>query len=405
MTIRRQPEDFVVHERLAEEFHNGLVAGHSAQARHAVYQLSKTSLATPEAIQRLAKALGTRHAVIAYAGLKDKHAQTTQHVSAPFDDPARAASLPPEVSGPGWSARHLGWSDHEISAQSIDGNRFTIVVRDLSRDAANQMHTRATLLALADGSLIVTNYFGDQRFGSARHGRGWIARALIAGDFESALKLAIATPARKDSGKTRDFTRLAATAWGAWDRLARELPRCPERAPIEALAQGATFRDAFTTLPYFLQSMYVEAFQSHLWNRTAHRLMASLAHASQHELLVTPDAFGELAFAPASALDEAWQSLDLPLLDKGTFLHEPWKDAALASLSDEGLTQADLRIPGLRRPYFGEAPRQLFIRALEFFMSPPERDELSGPSRWRRTVVFGLPRGSYATVVLRALGQ
>ena len=38
-------------------------------------------------------------------------------------------------------------------------------------------------------------------------------------------------------------------------------------------------------------------------------------------------------------------------------------------------------------------------------MSPPEPDELGGGTRRKRTVEFELPRGAYATVVLRGLGQ
>jgi tRNA(Glu) U13 pseudouridine synthase TruD len=61
-------------------------------------------------------------------------------------------------------------------------------------------------------------------------------------------------------------------------------------------------------------------------------------------------------------------------------------------------------VPGLRRPDFGEAPRGLFAEAAGFALDPPTADELFA-DRLRRSVRFELPRGAYATVLLRALGQ
>ena len=42
------------------------------------------------------------------------------------------------------------------------------------------------------------NYHDEQRFGSARLGKGFIARRLIEGDLNEALKLYMATPAAND---------------------------------------------------------------------------------------------------------------------------------------------------------------------------------------------------------------
>lgn len=421
MTIRRQPEDFVVGERLLPACRSGFTASWSRGTPHAVFELTKTSLTTPEAIQRLARELSVRHADVSYAGLKDRHARTTQHVSIEVPRAERAAVMPRAVEGRGWSGRLLGWSPAAISAECIEGNFFAIVVRGLSREACDEMDRRARLLTLVvprtpgtsesssesrdrkPASLLILNYFGDQRFGSARHGEGWVARALIKGDFDQALRLAIGTPARKDSGHTRPFTRLCAEKWGRWKELARELPPCPERAAIEALAAGKDARDAFASLPYFLQSMCVEAYQSHLWNEAARRIARSLGGAA---VLRSSDPFGEMLFPTASAVNESWRGQDMPLLGPRTTFDGPWADAAKAALAEEGIARGDLTIPGLRRPFFGEARRPLFFEASRFDAPPPEPDELDKrPGRLKRTVSFQLPRGAYATVVLRALGQ
>lgn len=436
MTIRRTPHDFLVDEVLSEEFSRAL-APTPGPGSHAVYALTKTSLATPEAIGFFARALGVRAGIVDYAGLKDKHAHTTQHVSVPLDS---LTDREPPRSLSGWQgeATFLGYSPTPLSAESITGNRFTLVVRGLTRHASDEITRRSRLLTPTNKGgapeLLIVNYFGDQRFGSARHGQGWVATRLLAGDFEAALKLAIATPSRKDSGKTRAFTRLAAEQWGRWAELARALPKVPERKPIEALAEGASFDEAFSALPYFLQAMCVEAHQSHLWNEIARRLAerivregasvdlppiekkardgsTRLVPAPKPSLLVTEGLFGDMLFPPASSVTAPWRDLELPTLAPSTTPDPLWAAEAEEVLAPEGLTLKGLRIPRLRRPFYGEALRPLFVRAAGFTLTPMEPDELSPPPRkgapqkLKRTISFELPRGAYATVVLRALGQ
>jgi tRNA pseudouridine13 synthase len=435
MTIRRQPSDFVVRERPGPALGEALKAGTARRGPHALYVLEKTSLSTPEAISRAARALNVRMAEVAYAGLKDKHAVTVQHVTIP-SSALRKGEAVASVDGQGFSLRHAGWLGGPIGAPEIEGNAFEIVVRDLSAQASGEMDRRARLLPGPGGALVVVNYFGAQRFGSARHGEGFIAAHLVKGEFEEALRLAIGTPSRKDTGVTRTLTRQLASRWGAWAALAESLPRCPQRRAVEYLGAlkapptPADFREAFARLPYFEQQMSVEALQSYLWNATARRLVERLvaeapprpvgAHpgtpgpdaATQApplrlkpaSALRTEDDYGPMLFPPADLVDEHWREVELPLLAPKTVLHEPWGPAAASVLEEVGLKLEDLKIPGMRRPFFGEAMRPLFVPAGGFAMDPAAPDDLT-PGRTKRTLRFTLPRGAYATVVLRALGQ
>lgn len=404
MQTRRTPEDFVVIERLSDGFSSGLTSAWTAGTTHAVYRLRKTSLTTPEAVSKLARLLGVRAGAVAWAGLKDKHAATTQHVTTRYSDARAAGAAPRNLAGPGCSAELIGFAPSEIAADAIAFNRFLIVVRRMQRRDFGMTDQRARALtdpSVPSPALLVVNYFGDQRFGSARHGEGFAARHLIRADFESALKLLVATPDRKDTGTWRAFTRACAARWGDWSRLLAELPRRPERAAIETLAGGGSMRDAFSALPPFTQQMCVEAYQSLLWNSTARRLSA----------MITPrcvragDDFGEMLFPPAGALDESWRALRIPMLAPGVAMHQPWGHAAEGVLGEEGITTDDLAIPGLRRPAFGASQRPFLAAATDFAVGVPEPDELSpGTNLWKRTLSFDLPRGAYATVVLRALG-
>ena len=403
MTIRKQPSDFYVEELLAPETLASIKDRAEGNDVHALYELQKASLTTPAAINEFCRSVKARPDHASYAGLKDKHAETRQHVTVKLRTPADA---PRETEGKQWKAHLKGFINHPIVAADITGNRFAIVLRDLARPASEEMDRRARLLSSHPPSdiphptsLLLTNYFGAQRFGSARHGAGWIAKSLITGDFETALKLAIGTPARKDTGKTRDFTRILATHWGNWKAM-KDLPRLPEGRAIDVLERGGDFRRAFEALPYFLQSLSVEAYQSHLWNRCACELVRPMPGNFS-----TPDEYGEMLFAPASTVHAPWRNLDLPLLAKNSDLLDPWKETYERVLASESITVADLRVKGLKRPFFGEAQRRLFVEVKNWSLSKPEPDELSKGGLRKRTASFDLPRGAYATVVLRALGQ
>lgn len=407
MTIRRQPEDFLVEERLGEAFARALRPAPDAAATQATFELKKTGVSTTAAVQSLARELGIRNGDMGYAGLKDRHARTVQYVTAPLA-PAAAArfaerGLSRESEGGSWFAKLIGWSETPIAAEHIDGNRFTIVVRDLARNTTHEMDRRAHVLR--DGEdLLVVNYFGDQRFGSARHGGGFAAKHLIRGEFEEALRLLVGTPARKDQGATRTMTRAAATHWGDWKRVLAAMPRMPERGPFEALARGEGFREAFAALPAFTQTICVEAYQSHLWNAVARRLVERTA--VERERLEADDPFGAMLFPFARTVPESLRAVELPLFAPSTDYELPWAEDAEHVLAEEGIRLEDLVIPGLRRPYFGEAPRRLFVRAEGFLQEKPVPDSFDRTGkRFARTLRFSLPRGAYATVVLRALGQ
>lgn len=402
MTIRRIPSDFVV-EEVPTAGAQAAWRGGPAGRGHAVYRLSKTSLTTPEACAGLARALG-RGGAASYAGLKDRHAQTTQYVSVEWE----RGEAPARAEGKGWSAELAGWSGEALTAEAIACNRFTIRVRGLTRPASDEMDARAAVLGEAgeDGRrLWVINYFGDQRFGSARAGRGFMARRLIEGDFEGALRLAIATPARKDAARVKQARRLIAERWGDWGGLLAELGKGAERRVVERLAAGGSLLEGFAALPHFDQVMAIESYQSYLWNATARRLAEEIAAESGGVVVRAEGDFGAMVFPSAASLGDRWRTLQVPMLAAGSELKGEWAGAARAALEEEGIRVEQLRVEGLRRPAFGEAWRPLAVAAERFELGGPEADEFGGAQRRARTARFELPRGAYATVVLRALGQ
>ncbi len=406
MKIKSRPEDFIVEEALAPAAAARIAASGApaSSAPFVLYRLTKRDLGTIEALELVSARLRVPLERIGYAGLKDRHALTVQHVSVRF--PRRGAARAPEADGmPGWSIERIGTLDAPLAAEDISGNRFHVTVRALSRRQCGRMTEARRFLALpgapAGRTLRFVNYFGEQRFGSARHGRGFAARRLIEGDFEGALRLLVAAADRKDSRERKGIKRAIAAAWGDWNALAPELPPCPERTVIERLAEtGGDFRAGFGALPPFIRRISIEAYQSMLWNEVARRFVEQTCAPP---LIEMPSRFGALATPRASAIPPGLAGTIIPLFSPETRLEDPWRGAAEAALAGEGIALNDLRVPGLRSPYFGEVERTLFVDASEFALGPVEADE-AGAGRFKRFVRFFLPRGSYGTALLGALG-
>ena len=148
--LRGRPEDFVVEEQL------GYVA--SGDGEHVFLTISKRGRNTQEVARAIARLAGVRQVAVGYAGLKDRHALTTQHFTVQL--PGREA--------PDWSALEdgtlqvLGAERHhrKIRRGTLKGNRFIIRVDQVEgdRESAEQ---RLRLI----GTQGVPNYFGSQRFG------------------------------------------------------------------------------------------------------------------------------------------------------------------------------------------------------------------------------------------------
>ena len=345
------------------------------------------------------------HFAFLRAGLKDRHAVTTQVIT--IDTAAMRGRIPERFETESWRLTRLGFVPRAADSTIIERNAFTIVVRSLDRWHADELVRRASQLRDAAGDLLFVNYFGDQRFGSARHGKGFVGKALVEGDFEQALRLAIGTPARKDSGAVRSLTRALATHWGDWKAALAKCPKMPERAAIETLARGGNYMDAFAALPKFTQEICVEAYQSHLWNAIARELAHAVGEMTAQRAFEADDLFGTMIFPRAAALTPAFRAFPIPMPSPRAQYHECLSEIVAGVLEDEGVTLETLRIPGFSRPFFGGGDRAFIATARAFSIGEPVRDEFAGnsPANLACTLSFELPRGSYATVLLRALGQ
>lgn len=151
--IGPDPEDFLVDEL-------PLYAA-SGQGDHWYVRLRKREATTIELRDAVAEAAGVAAGDVGYAGMKDKHAVTTQWLSVPAQ-----RSRPPEAwqLPPAFQVLEVSRHNNKLRVGHLEGNRFEIRLVGLSARAPERLGQFFERL-IEQG---LTNYFGAQRFGKGQ---------------------------------------------------------------------------------------------------------------------------------------------------------------------------------------------------------------------------------------------
>ncbi|WP_141058666.1 tRNA pseudouridine(13) synthase TruD [Stenotrophomonas rhizophila] len=148
--IRTTPDDFQVDELPAFE--------PSGEGEHLLLTLRKRGANTVHVAKVLARWAGLPDMAVSYAGMKDRHAVTTQRFSVHL--PKRIAPDPALLASDEIEVVESTWHNRKLQRGALAGNRFKLVLRDVQGDAA-AIDERLSLIA-ARG---LPNWFGEQRFG------------------------------------------------------------------------------------------------------------------------------------------------------------------------------------------------------------------------------------------------
>jgi tRNA pseudouridine13 synthase len=202
-TIKQEPEDFAVREL------SSIVPQDSG--RYTYFLLKKRNYNTEAAIQRIAKQLRMPRRFFGFAGNKDKRAVTEQLCSVSGN--LRSFELK-EIS-----VEAVGRGDSPISLGDLYGNRFEIVVRNIT--------------GLPRKVSRVVNYFDSQRFG-INDNNHLVGRSILKRDFRGATEQII-----KDR-----------------EDMATHLKLYPN-----------DYIGVLRLLPKKVLTMYINAYQSDIWNR------------------------------------------------------------------------------------------------------------------------------------------
>lgn len=365
--IRDRPEDFVVEEVISDR-----AAGSIREedgGGYAVYSLAKRGIDTGHC---LADIFRRRRLRLKALGMKDASAHTTQYVCA-----TSAGAGPDRVGAARYDLTRLGYVERPLTKKAMVGNRFGITVRDCTGDPGTfEGHDR------------ILNHYGYQRFGSRRPVTHLVGRAVIRGDFEEAVRLILSETSPFDAARSNEMrARMADPA--NRDECLREMPRSmdTERAVLVALRDGGSPRQAFLRIPLYLRRLYVQAYQSYIFNLTLGEA------ASEGQRLGTPQD-GDVCFDGSDRLGkyqgDPRQRLAVPVVGYSYYKKTRFNPAISGILSREGV-----------------APRDFYLK---------EMQEVSGEGGFRQAMIqcsdytakgdrvgFVLSRGSFATMLMREM--
>jgi tRNA pseudouridine13 synthase len=360
----------------------------------------------------LSDAVGVSRERVSWAGTKDKRAVTTQLFSIQGIESAALPDLDgAEIEPLGRVGRNLEFGD-------LAGNAFEIRVSEVDRPAAVD-DVATALTAFGGGRPAVPNVFGHQRFGSHRPVTHEVGLRIVRCEWRAAVLAYVGNPATTEPERTQGararVDELAAETDPDWAAALDAMPGHLgyERSMLHRLVENGgrepdDFRAALEAVPWNLQRLFVNAAQSLVFNRiVSERLCRGLPFdrpvAGDVVAFADADAPAGLAVPDTDRRQRVTEDrvdvvtrhcergrafVTAPLVGTETELGdgEPG-DIEREVLADLDLSPADFDLPG---NFDSSGTRRAILVDTDLSV---ERDPL--------TLSFSLPRGSYATAVLR----
>lgn len=386
--VKRIPEDFVVEELTTVQ--------PAESGKFALYSLEKRGIGTLEAIAALQQRWKLARQRLSWGGLKDKHAITRQYFTV-FQGARRG------ITQTNFSVEFLGYTNKPFQPSDIAGNRFEIVLRNLSEDQT-QTATQAIDQIQRCG---IPNYFDDQRFGSVSASGEFVAQPWIIGNYERAIWLTFAEPHPFDTSSEKQEKAILRDNWGDWAACKAQLSRSHRRSIITFLNdRPGDYKGAWATVNKDLRSLYLAAFQSQLWNETLTRVLRSIVPQTDLAEIQMKTSVGVFPMRCSDEQLARLKELKIVLPSARISIDEIEDPLVKQSLVDvlqsRELELRAVRVKHPRDSFFSKGHRAALI-TLDGIQHSAEPDDIH-PYRKKLALKFDLPRGSYATMVIKRLG-
>ena len=415
--IRQFTEDFMVEEVLMDGSKAQVSSTETLQpvggGRYLICVLVKQDWDTFLAVKKVARRLGISPKRIQIAGIKDAKAYTAQHISIRGVTPERVS----RVKIRDISVHPLRFSDERVYSQLLLGNQFHITIRTISHSSSvieKRVKNIQNELSSLGG---VPNFFGHQRFGTIRPITHLVGKFLVRGDLEKAALTYLAKPSPNEHPESRKARQQLQDTQDFAEALRCFPPHLRyERFMLVRLAkQPKDFIGAFRKLPSKLRRLFVQAYQSFLFNKfLSQRLKREVGfneaqvgdyvvHLDRHGLPTNEfeQATVQSLSSVKKALKEGKMQVAVPLIG---FKQHPSEgvqgEIEKKIIKDENVIPRNFYIPSLPEISAPGRLRTVLVPITDLSLEEASRDSSSPPKRKLR-LSFTLHRGSYATVLLR----
>jgi tRNA pseudouridine13 synthase len=164
--LKSRADDFIVEECIPVEF--------SGEGEHCWIYIKKRGCNTDWVAQQLANYCGVKKMAVAYAGLKDRHAVTSQWFSVQLPgkptpdwkgfEKSFDVNLASDVDSEAVQVLQCFRHNRKLQRGALKSNAFKITLRELS-NTSNETFNLLSQRCQSIARMGVPNYFGPQRFG------------------------------------------------------------------------------------------------------------------------------------------------------------------------------------------------------------------------------------------------
>jgi tRNA pseudouridine13 synthase len=400
--LRKNPEDFYVKEVISDEF---IQKCNSSDGSYFLYTLEKRELTTFESIRYVSKMLKIHARNISYLGLKDKDAVTEQYIVVRSEK----KDLPTNLETDRIRLRLVGRCTKGLSKDYLEGNFFRIVLRDVND--ANALIKIEKFKELVDKHGFA-NFYGYQRFGTTRPINHKVGLHLLREEYEYAVKTLIGVPGIEEDS-TKAEIKMKYLESDNLDVLSNINLGEYEKRVVRYLSKNRhDYKGAIMKLHPSLVRLFIEAFSCYIFNLIVSEIIRErgierIAELDEDGFFVVPlDKY----FAQVEAVAKINEKTSKVKNLKNEIKERKAAPAVAIPgyLTEQLITKETKRILDLfkvdtSRFFMKERPeasypgqyRTIISYIKEFYFSKLSNDAIS--------LEFFLPRGSFATVLLREL--
>ena len=421
--IRSTAEDFIVEEVLVdgsrakiENSESHALRATSDKQGFLLCILVKRNWDTFIVIKNVARQLGIWQEQISIAGIKDAKAITAQHITIEHGIMEDIN----EVNIKDVEIRPIGYFRDKLSPYYLLGNNFQLTIKGVKAAEKTIPKRVGAIMQEIEVAGGMPNFFGHQRFGTTRAITHRVGKAIIKDTFEEAVMLFLSEPsvyehpssrqARKDLQSNQDLKE-------ALKNFPRQL-RYERQILAHLVEKPHDFVGAFKRLPVKLQALFIQAYQSYLFNRfLSERIRSGIAlnRAEIGDYVVNLDRTGIPMSKTGKIVDDralaetnekvkmGRERVALPLIGYKQRLSK----GVIGRIEEQILEIEGVKAEDFKIDFLPELSSRGVLRTA---ISPIKNFRAASISRTtgnlkthQVTLEFTLLRGSYATVLLREI--
>jgi tRNA pseudouridine13 synthase len=379
-SIKQESEGFRVSELVDESL--DISRSYDESHHYPLYVLEKQDIDSNHALFEIERELHMRFRVM---GIKDAKAVTTQYAGM-----ERVMRNPPaELKSRHTRLTLKGFTKHPLEKRFLVGNKFEIKIYNVCSSDLSSFVPQITK---------VGNFYGLQRFGSERLVTHLVGREIIKRNFIQAVELLLSYTTEFDTQMSREIRNRCADPRN-YRQVLKTLPRGMdiERQVLSALVAGRNAIAALRAVPIMIRRLFVQAYQAYIFNRCLSRAVMrgeELLQPQTGDLCFEME--GPVTFGRIVKYNPNSKTKLVPAIRMAGYTFQPGKgrfeNITRAILQEEEVTPKDFYIKEMQELSHQGGFRQAPLWCTDFWY---ERDPLK--------VSFKLPKGSYATTLLREI--